>query len=525
MINPSHGKKSPEEAIDDYHNLDLGLRLKIKNFINDRKLFVDGVWIRKKRDSLEQYVIQRFCRDTVSIEEFVEIYNDFLKHEGVAPDESVWIDDKNAKSRKSAISKSDYVLSSFNERFRYYDIEGRDFTELLDTINIDSYENTEISTLKIMNDYPEIMRRYDIRDQYELHNLLKKIVPDGAYNRFHCGRMPILEFGIFDRVKAISDLIIRNAPLTQDELAALIYDEYGFESGAIPWGKISKFKSGNVYRYESKIMPGHRRDVLKSVLKDDLYLLEEIRSIYSNLFPEGDPEEINSYNLKSMGFAVYPKYAIQHFTTADAYFQDLLTRDDIIDLAPLRKRFAMDQSFYGKLMTLRHELEIIEFEPNKIINTRKLEKNGISKDDLISFCDEVYDYTTDNDYFSIKSLLGSGFRSDLFELGFSDWFYANLLAMDERFAYTRAYANIILCKGADNITTKSFAGHIIRQHGSIDVYDLLNVLNNEYGCQPKDRYDLLYKVQDEEIYYDKYLDRLYASEELYLNELERMENE
>ena len=37
-----------------------------------------------------------------------------------------------------------FLLWKLNERFRYYDIDGRDYTELLDTLNLDSYENIEL---------------------------------------------------------------------------------------------------------------------------------------------------------------------------------------------------------------------------------------------------------------------------------------------------------------------------------------------------------------------------------------------
>ena len=35
-----------------------------------------------------------------------------------------------------------------------------------------------------MENYPEIMEKYDIHNQYELHNLLRKIVPGGADNSY-----------------------------------------------------------------------------------------------------------------------------------------------------------------------------------------------------------------------------------------------------------------------------------------------------------------------------------------------------
>ena len=44
-------------------------------------------------------------------------------------------------------------------------------------LNFDQFENTEISTLKLFRDHPEVMQEYDIRDEYELHNLLRKIWP------------------------------------------------------------------------------------------------------------------------------------------------------------------------------------------------------------------------------------------------------------------------------------------------------------------------------------------------------------
>ena len=53
-------------------------------------------------------------------------------------------------------------------------MDGRDFTELLNALNLESYENIELSTMKFVEDYPEILAKYNIRDQYELHNTLQR---------------------------------------------------------------------------------------------------------------------------------------------------------------------------------------------------------------------------------------------------------------------------------------------------------------------------------------------------------------
>ena len=91
-----------------------------------------------------------------------------------------------SKTRKNHLGESRIALWKQNELIRYYDIDARDYSELLDTLNFESYENIEISTLKFMDDYPELMQKYDIRDQYELHNLLRKIVPENSYIYIYC---------------------------------------------------------------------------------------------------------------------------------------------------------------------------------------------------------------------------------------------------------------------------------------------------------------------------------------------------
>ena len=72
-------------------------------------------------------------------------------------------------------------------------------------------------------------------------------------------------------------------------------------------------------------------------------------------------------------------------------------------------------------------------------------------------------------------------------------------------------------------TIKSFETDRIRAHGSIDIYDLMTELTDRFGCRISDRFDLIYKVQGTEIYYDKFLDRLYANADTYYRELDAAE--
>lgn len=512
-----------QSALEDSKKLDTGLRLKVKNYLNRNKLFVDGSWVEKCRADLEEVVVRKFCKEDVSFDAFVHIYNEFLMQEEIPYDETIYYTPSVLRTRKNHLADAKYLLWKQNEQIRYYDIAGHDFTELLDILNLESYENIELSTLKFANEYPEILKKYDIRDQYELHNLLRKIIPEGSYHDFHCGRMPEIKFGTFDRNAAILDLIIDNAPISVNDLCNIIYDEYGYDPAVTQGTYLQPFTAyyhQGMYGIEQKVMNETRKGALMAELNDDFYYIDEIRTIYRKLFPDADIEEINPYNLKTMGFTVLSKYAVQHYPSLDAYFEAILTKEDIVDITPYRKRFVYVVTFSQKLMELKKSLQVIEFEPNQIINFRKLEKAGVTRELIQEFCNAVYNFLDDGMYFSVQSIKEDGFESELFDLGFSDWFYANLLISDNRFSFAMMYGNIIMYKGQENITIKSFEMNRIQERGSIDVYDLVSELTDRFGCKIYERFDVISKVQGTEIYYDKILDRLYANADVYYRELD-----
>lgn len=57
----------------------------------------------------------------------------------------------------------------------------------------------------------------------------------------------------------------------------------------------------------------------------------------------------------------------------------------------------------------------------------------------------------------------------------------------------------------------------------MDIYDLQRLMEQTYGCTIPDRSDLIYKVAESGVYYDKHLDRLYESEALYWREVDEAE--
>lgn len=189
------GKKSIECVMDD-PNIDNTVKSKIQNYLNRNKLFIDGVLIEKQRSEVEDYALSKIARNELSFELFADLYNELLNKNGIMFDEKLYITPEVRNTRKNRLADSNYCLWKHGEKIRYYDIYAHDYEELLKTLNLESYKNIEISTLKFFNDYPTLMLKYDIRDQYELHNLLKKIVDVSKYNDMTFARQPMIKFGL-----------------------------------------------------------------------------------------------------------------------------------------------------------------------------------------------------------------------------------------------------------------------------------------------------------------------------------------
>jgi len=525
LMTEKQGTLPLEDAQED-PRLDPGLRQRVRNYLNRDKLFLNGRWIPKKRGALERHVVENFCAEDVSYDEFQTLYNSFLQDQGVAYDEDVYLTDAVKASRKNHLRDSRFLLWKQHETLRAYDLDGRDYTDLITGLGLNDLENIEISTQKLVEEHPGVLAQYDIRDQYELHNLLRKILSNGELHGFQIERTPNIRFGEFDRNKAIMDIIAANAPVTQQKLLEMIHEEYGYDAGTIAGTYLAPFSAYyhlGEYRTDQKLMAPEHQSTLLDALDGDFYFIDELKSIYCRLFSDADPEEINRRNLVPMGFEVRSNYALRNYSSLNAYFREMLTREDLLDITELRRRYTYVQSFSMTLMELKRALEIVEYEPNKLISFQRLNAAGIEREDVKAFCDAVYDFAEDGSYFTAKSLRLAGFETQLYELGFSDWFYANLLLSDPRFSYVVTFRSYVFCKGKTEVTTRSFETALIRAAGSIDVYDLQRMLEETYGCTVSDRLDLIYKVQDSAVFYDRHMDRLYDSESRYWREVDEAE--
>ena len=184
---------------------------------------LNGVQIPQNRGGLVRYIAEQYCKDLTPETVFREKYQEVLMALGLEDDEKYILSERYFNN----ISRQDFVLlGSQRTSIRFYDIAEKDFTELYATLNLKQYKDIELSTLKLFRDYPELMAKYDIRNEFELHNLLRKTLP-AELTGVNLSRMPTLRFGNARRKDQILKLLEQVSPVTQTDFISLYEEAYG----------------------------------------------------------------------------------------------------------------------------------------------------------------------------------------------------------------------------------------------------------------------------------------------------------
>jgi len=506
------GKLPLEQFLEDT-DYPIDFRKGAERAIYKNYFIIGGMRIKKIRTELADYVCRTYFQDEAKFDDFVKVYNTVLQNLDIIDDSRFVL---NARTYQNRFADAENVLWKYQSRFRYYDMIGRDFSALLEGLHLEQYTDVEYSTLKFFRSHPELMEEYDLRDEYELHNLLRKLYMKKVNTNITFSRMPIIEFGKIDRDNQVLDLLIHLAPIDVYKFCAAYEAEYGVLARTVAGSFIScidEYKDHNgMYNISAEPLPANQMEKMQELLQDDYYDISSIVQLYRREFPAESTNMINSYTLKSMGFKVLSSYVIKDsYASATEYFRHILTAEDIVDTRNLSMTLTSQISYTSELYSLKSQYEIVEFEPQRYINRRRLESLGISIQDMKDYCESVSEFIQPKAYFTIHSIRKQGFFHPLDELDFDKWFYASILTEDkERFCYQRMGGTKVFCQSVKQITTESMFKSILEQYDGINIYDFIKLLKEEYGIKTE-KHKIIEIVNASTMYYDRILERVYQN--------------
>ena len=517
-LNQVKNFRKPLQDILEDEDIPVIIRRNFEKFIYKNYITFDKERILFGRASFTDYLIKHFANDELSYNEFKEIYYMFLNDLGYDDEESLKILDRGYENR---IRDNMNVLWKPGRKFRYYNILGYDFKELLETLNLNQYENEEYSTLKFFRMYPDLMEMYDIHDEYELHNLLKKICTEDKYPQIKFNRMPSIEFGESDREQQVKELLSLLSPISKQDFIKEYEDFYGVDSKTFAANYlfcIEKYSCNGVYDIKFEEYDDIILTDVKGILSEELYTVQEIKEKLKKVFPDYKKELLNPIMLKKLGYKISGGYIIKiQYSSASDYFFQFLQKDEIIKLDNLSSRVKTLPMFVLQLYKLKEEYEIIEFLPNCFINFSKLKKLGITKEYLKEYCLNIFDFVGKDKYFTLFSLRKKGFYHELDELGFEDYFYTSILIEDrERISYKRIGKNKLMYSNSEGASFESFLEYIVYQQEKlyIEIYELNDLLKEKYNLQ-FNIYDLISSIKSTSMYYDPISKIVFADYEIY----------
>ena len=517
-LNQVKNLRRPIEEILEDEELPINIRRNFEKFIYKKYITYGKERILFGRASFIDYLIKHFANEDMSYNDLKEIYDIFLKDLGYENEESLKIVDKSYENR---IRDHLNILWKPGRKFRYYNILGYDFSELLEALNLNQYENEEYSSLKFFKMYPNLMESYDIHDEYELHNLLKKICTKNKYSQIKFKRMPSIEFGIVDREQQVKDFLSLLSPISKQDFIKEYEEFYGVDSNSVvvnflPY--IEEYCYGGVYNIKFEEYDESILNDIKNILSEELYTVQEVKEKLKKAFPDYKGELLNPLIIKKLDYKISGGYILKnYYSSAANYFLQLLQKDEIIKLDNISSRIKNLPMFVLQLYKLKEEYEIIEFLPNCFISFSKLKKLGITKEYLKQYCLDVLEFTGKNKYFTLFSLKKEGFYHELDELGFEDYFYTSILIEDrERISYKRIGKNKLMYSNNEGANFESFLEYIVYQQEKlyIEIYELNDLLKEKYNLQFNIS-ELINSIKNTSMHYDPVSKTVFADYEIY----------
>lgn len=415
------------------------------------------------------------------------------------------------------IKRKSYVIAGQNTEIRFYDYSKYDFDSLFKQINFSRYSNKLISAKVIFDKYKELMDEYDIKNENELHNIIRKyqsMIPNDL--GLSLKKMPTIEIGEINVEKQVLQLLYKIAPVNKSDFAEIYSEEYGIEPATFLGNYnqyFDKYDNHGVLDVAQEPMNDDEISYMRDELKEDLYFLEDLEEIYSNIFPNGNVNRVNPLNLKKIGFQVYSQYIIRDsYSSSDDYFTTLIKRDDVFDLNLIDSRIKYIQMFFQKLEKLRVAYEIVEIDKGKYITFENLNRKYpfITKKDLQEYANELPKFVKSN-IFTTRYANNIGFNSSIDELNESDWFYSALLRANKEIGYQRVGNGFIFSHDRDNISMATFVEHIINNRKQVTIDEILDEAKSQYGII-LERYKVINIIDNSNVYYDRETGIIYVEE-------------
>lgn len=474
------------------------------------KLFGETVIIN--RQNIIYLLAKKYASKGINIEKFTELYNDFVNENedyNLLP-----VDDR---SMEGLLSRSDIAVFDIGRRFRYYDynnISQEDYESLKEILfNMDS---GYYSTLVIYKNNNELMNALDIRDEYELHNISKTLFNDKEQIVFE--RMPNFSIDGITKNEFIEEKIKEFAPISVSDFVDMLETEYGHKASTMMshiTSNFQKYIDNGIIKSNISILPDYEIEKIKYLLRKPIYNIDDLKELLiSNNYNNID-EIITSPNMYKMGYRIRSSYICKKdIGSIEEYFKNLANENDFI----ANDNFLKNSTYSTMIKRVERSLDIFLISNEEYITIKKLNSLGITKKDIVDFCENVKEKFKDIEYFTLANIRDLLEIGKLDDYGFDDIFLENIIGNIDNITYVKFSNNKIFSFVNESIDSKKFVLDSIGNRISIFVDELQNELMEHYGIEVAPE-KIKNAIIDTDMYYSDELSKIYQNKDYYYEEV------
>lgn len=512
------GHQPLKEMVEDT-TLPVRIRKRAIRFAYENFFVLDDAYVAKRKQDLVEYIIQKHCKDNMKIIDIHGLYDAFIATHVKADERSRWEMDE--RHFDNCVANMKNCLQSYGKSARFYLLSQYDFTFFITRLDIMDYMNLCISTALLFKNYSDLMEEYDIRNEFELHNLLKKVQIQEIYPDIKMSRMPFIEIGQTNRDDMVYQALVHIAPCTIDDIAQYLYDNYGIQpdTAKANWlHGISMYLSEGLYRLDVAMLDTNDIAYFKKIFIHDFYLKSYVEKEFKKRLRDEYKKYINNVNFKAIGYHLNGQYMFKYsYSSMTNYVEHLLLSSNTFDLRDFSRELRFLPIFLDRLIALKKDFAIFEYEPKKYLNIRVLEALQVNKTMLLSFCNRIYNLEVD-DYFSLRMIHPQIEDDAVLKLPYPRYLFDTIVRFSSLFAYTSINGVHIFSKKYKRIDVNKFFHYIMKEKRKISVNEMIQYLACKYGVE-LDKHKLFSFISNSSIYFDAKEDYIYYNYNEYIQYL------
>ena len=476
--------------------------------------------IKNTSDNILEFFVKNEAKELIELDDIYNKFVNFCKKNGFDFPENV----RNFEGR---ISRKNFILNNINKKIRYYNFSNITEKHIIELKRILDCDVGEYSTYYFLKNYPELMEEIDIKDEYELHNLIRllDIKLSDTKRPIVMSKMPHLFIGNIDKKEFYEFVLKELSPITIEDACEYLFENYGHKTDTAAGyirTEFRKYINGEEISFENKLLDKDTLEKIKLRIGDDLCTIRNAKEIFEMFLGKKYVDYFNSLNLNAIGYKIKSNYIQKNsILNLEEYILDFIKDKKIIyaDEIPLNNSNAV----YNIIRSCEYRFDIIEMSKDKYINFKVLESAGITKEDLIAYGERAKKEFEPGEFFTLYHFKNRIGECELDYAGFEDKFYESLLFYTNNIKKITLDSNdffyISKVKDRHEYAAKDIIKDLVEENNGIELVELIQLLEEKYGIKINNEYLIIELIRKNDFYYSNTLRKVYISKEEYLNEI------